>query len=473
VRSLARPAPRARRTLVTRVRRRVARLRVPRAGPLAYLAALGPGLIAANAGNDAGGIATYSSVGASYGYSLLWMMVVITVSLGVVQEMCVRMGVAAGKGLSALIREEFGLRLTVFAMLTLLIANGGTAISEFVGIGAALGLLGILPLAGVPVVAALVWWLVARGSYRRVELVFLLMTLAFLAYPISAVMAHPDWGQVARQTVVPSFHLNAAYIFAFVATVGTTITPYMQVYVQSSVAEKNLTMATYKYQRVDVYSGSIFSNLVAGFIIVCTGATLFVHHISVTLADDAARALVPFVGLYAKPVFAVGLFGASTLAAAVLPLATSYSITEACGLERGVSRSFREAPLFWVLFTGLIVLGALVGMFIPREAVVQLLLVVQVVNGVLLPVLLIFIIRLVNKRAVMRRYTNGRVYNAVAWTTVVAVAGLSVLMVLTTILPSLGIHILGLTPAHTTSALAVPPLKWPLISGSTWWNVLN
>ena len=444
VRSLARPAPRARPSLVTRVRRRVARLRVPRTGPLAYLAALGPGLIAANAGNDAGGIATYASVGASYGYSLLWMMVVITISLGVVQEMCVRMGVATGKGLSALIREEFSLRLTAFAMLTLLIANGGTAISEFVGIGAALGLVGIPPLAGVPVVAVLVWRLVARGSYRRVEIVFLLMTLAFLAYPISAVLAHPNWGQVARQTVVPSFQLNAAYIFTFVATVGTTITPYMQVYVQSSVAEKNLTMATYKYQRVDVYSGSIFSNLVAGFIIVCTGATLFVHHISVTLADDAARALVPFVGPYAKPVFAVGLFGASTLAAAVLPLATSYSITEAFGLERGVSRSFREAPMFWVLFTGLIVLGALVGMFIPRGAVVQLLLVVQVVNGVLLPVLLIFIIRLVNKRAVMGRYTNGRVYNAVAWTTVVAVAGLSVLMVLTTILPSLGIHILGL-----------------------------
>jgi Mn2+/Fe2+ NRAMP family transporter len=366
------------------------------------------------------------------------------VSLGVVQEMCARMGVAAGKGLSALIREEFGLRLTAFAMLTLLIANGGTAISEFVGIGAALGLLGILPLAGVPVVAALVWWLVARGSYRRVELVFLLMTLAFLAYPISAVMAHPDWGQVARQAVVPSFRPNATYIFTVVATVGTTITPYMQVYVQSSVAEKNLTMATYKYQRVDVYGGSIFSNLVAGSIIVCTGATLFVHHVAVTLADDAARALVPFVGPYAKPVFAIGLFGASTLAAAVLPLATSYSITEAFGLERGVSRSFREAPMFWVLFTGLIVLGALVGMVIPRGAVVQVLLVVQVVNGVLLPVFLIFIIRLVNKRAVMRRYTNGRVYNAVAWTTVVAVAGLAVLMVLATILPGLGSHSLGL-----------------------------
>jgi Mn2+/Fe2+ NRAMP family transporter len=304
-------------------------------------------------------------VGASYGNNLLWMMVVITVSLGVVQEMCVRMGVATGKGLSALIREEFGLRLTAFAMLTLLIANGGTAISEFVGIGAALGLLGIPPLAGVPVVAALVWWLVARGSYRRVEIVFLLTTLAFLAYPVSAVMAHPDWGQAAHQTVVPSFQLNAAYIFTCVATVGTTITPYMQVYVQSSAAEKNLTMATYTYQRVDVY-GAIFSNLVAGFIIVCTEATLFVPHISVTLAG----------------------------------------------------------------FLLLTLLVALVDMVIPRGAVLQLPLVVQTVNGVLLPVLLIFIIRLVNKRAVMGRYTNGRVDNATVWTTVVALAGHSVLMVL-------------------------------------------
>jgi NRAMP (natural resistance-associated macrophage protein)-like metal ion transporter len=401
-------------------------------------------LIAANAGNDAGGIATYSAVGASYGYQLLWMILVITISLAVVQEMCARMGAVSGKGLSALIREYFSLRLTALAMLALLIANGGTTISEFVGIAAALGLFGVPALAGVPIVAALVWVLVARGSYRRVEIIFLLMTLAFLSYPVSAILAHPDWGKVGRQLVVPSFQLNAAYIYTFVATVGTTITPYMQLYVQSSVAEKGVSMREYRYERVDVYSGSVFSNLIAGFIIIATGATLYVHHIGVTLADDAARALVPFVGQYAKLVFGIGLFGASMLAAAVLPLATSYSLTEAFGFERGVDKSVGDAPVFWTVFTGLIALGAVIGMVIPRTAVVQLLLLVQVVNGVILPVLLVFIIRLVNNREIMGEYTNGPVYNALAWITVVAVAALSLLMVVTTVLPGLGIHVFGL-----------------------------
>lgn len=436
--------PRRRLDPLARARGLAQRVRVPRRGALAYVAALGPGIIAANAGNDAGGIATYSQVGTSYGYSLLWMMVVITLSLAVVQEMCARMGAVTGKGLSALIREYFGIRLVAFAMLALLIANTGTAVSEFVGIGAALGLIGIPRLVGVPLMAVLIWFLVARGSYRRVEIIFLVMTLAFFAYPISAILAHPDWGQVARQTVIPTFQLNAAYIFTFVATVGTTITPYMQVYVQSSVAEKNVSMRTYKYERADVYTGSIFSNLIAGLIIICTGATLFVHHITITFADDAARALTPFVGPYAKPVFAAGLFGASMLAAAVLPLATGYSLTEAFGLERGVDKPLRKAPAFWGIFTSLIVLGAIVGVLIPREAVVKLLVLVQVVNGVLLPILLIFIIRLVNNREVMGDHTNGRVYNVLAWITVVAVAGLSALMVVTTVLPSLGIHLFGM-----------------------------
>jgi len=438
------PLPDAQLDPLARTRQFVRRVRMPRAGPLAYLAALGPGLITANAGNDAGGIATYSAVGASYGYSLLWMMVIITISLGVVQEMCARMGAVTGKGLSALIRENFGIRLVAFAMLALLIANGGTAVSEFVGIGAALGLVGIPSLLGVPAMAVLIWLLVARGSYRRVEIIFLIMTLAFFAYPISAFMSHPNWGQVARQTVAPSFQLNATYIFTFVATIGTTITPYMQIYLQSSVAEKNVPVHAYKYERADVYTGSVISNLIAGFIIICTGATLFVHHIQVTLADDAARALVPFVGSFAKPVFAVGLFGASMLAAAVLPLATGYSITEAFGLERGVNKRLREAPVFWGIFTGLIALGAIVGVVIPRGTVVRLLLVVQVVNGVLLPILLIFIIRLVNNHEIMGDYRNGRVYNALAWVTVVSIAGISALMVVTTVLPAVGVHLFGL-----------------------------
>jgi Mn2+/Fe2+ NRAMP family transporter len=419
----------------------VSPVRGPRTGMPAYLLALGPGIIAANAGNDAGGIATYASAGASYGYGLLWMLVVITVSLGLVQEMCARMGAVTNKGLATLMRERFGIRIVALAMLALLIANGGTAISEFVGIGAALSLFGVPSYAGVPAMALLIWWLVVRGSYRRVEIVFLLMTLAFFAYPISAFLAHPRWGDVAHQTVAPTFQTSSAYIFTFVATVGTTITPYMQIYLQSSVAEKNVSIRNYRYERLDAYSGALFGNIVAAFIIICTGATLFAHHITIVFADDAARALVPLVGSYAKPVFAVGLLGASVLAAAVLPLATGYSLSEAFGLERGVATSMRQAPLFWGIFTGLTVVGTAVGVLIPRDAVVHLLLAVQVVNGVLLPMLLIFIIRLVNDPEVMGAHTNGRIYNVVAWSTVVAVAALSLLMVATTVLPAIGVHI--------------------------------
>jgi len=431
----ARPGP------LGRARRLIDAVRHPRTGPLIYLAALGPGLIAANAGNDAGGIATYSSVGASYGYNLLWMIVLITVSLALVQEMCARMGAVTGKGLSTLIRERFGIRWVAFAMLALLIANGGTAVSEFVGIGAALGLLGIPTLLGVPPMAALIWWLVARGSYRRVEVIFLLMTLAFFAYPLSAILAHPNWGDAARHTVIPSFQFQSAYIFAFVATVGTTVTPYMQVYLQSSVAEKRVAMRDYKFTRLDVYNGTFFGNLVSAFIIICTGATLYTHHIQVTLAADAARALAPLVGSYAKYVFAVGLFGASMLAAAVLPLATSYSLTEAFGLRHGVNTRVREAPAFWAIFTGLIVIGTVVGVVLPTTAVVQLLLVVQVVNGVLLPVLLVFIIKLINDPEVMGEYRNGPAHNILAWATVVAIGALSILMVLTTVLPAVGLNV--------------------------------
>jgi len=433
----------ANRIVPVEVRRRRRRFNFPRRGPLVYVAALGPGLIAANAGNDAGGIATYSQVGASYGYSLLWLVVAITLALALVQEMCARLGIVTGKGLSSLIREEFGIRLTTFAMVTLLVANAGTAISEFVGIGLALRLVGLSSLIGVPLIAALLWVLVVHGSYQRLELIFLAMTLAFLAYPVSALLAHPHWDQVARSIVLPSFRFNGAYIFTCVATVGTTITPYMQVYVQSSVVDKNMTPHDYSYARIDAYGGALFSNLIAGFIIICTGATLFTRHVPIQLADDAARALAPVAGQYAPIVFGVGLFGASILAAAVLPLATSYSLTEAFGLERGVDRHWADAPMFWGIFTGLIALGAAVGALIPRDAVLILLLVVQVINGVLLPVLLVFIIRLANRRALMGRYVNGPVYNGLAWATVLSVAALSALMVAATVLPWLGLHTFG------------------------------
>jgi NRAMP (natural resistance-associated macrophage protein)-like metal ion transporter len=406
-----------------------------------YLSVLGPGLVAANAGNDAGGIATYAQVGASYGYNLLWMMVLITVSLIVVQEMCARMGAITGKGLSELIREEFGPRWTVFAMATLLVANGLTTISEFAGIAAALELVGISRYLSVPISGLLIWWLVARGSYSRVERVFLLMTLAFFAYPISAVLAHPDWGAVARATVIPSFQLDTGYIFLFVATVGTTITPYMQIFVQSSVVDKGITANEYRYERVEVIFGSIFSNVIAFFIIVTTAATLFLHHIPINTAADAAQALAPLAGRYAGILFGVGLLGASMLAAGVLPLATAFSMTEAFGWEKGLSTSPSEAPAFYYLFTSLIVIGALVTL-VPGLPLIQLLLVVQVVNGLLLPALLVFIVLLSSNREVMGVYRNGRWFNVLAWGTVVIIGALAVLLVATTVVgPLVGLNL--------------------------------
>lgn len=418
------------------------------ARPLAFLGFLGPGLIAANAGNDAGGIATYSTVGAQYGYSLLWMMVIVTISMGVVQEMCARMGAATGKGLSDLIRERFGIRGAAFAMLTLLVANSLITVSEFAGIAAASELFGIPKYITVPVAAVGVWLLITRGSYGKVEKIFLFMTFAFFAYPIAAIMARPNWGQVALHTVVPTFpkqHLGT-YLLLFVGTVGTTITPYMQLYIQSSVAEKGMDMADYPAERADAYFGAIFGDLISIFIIIATAATVFVasHGVGMPINDakQAAQALAPFLGRNAVVIFAIGLLGASLLAAAVLPLATSYSICESFGFERGVSFSFREAPIFQGIFTGMLALGALVAL-IPGLPLIQLMIFVQVVNGVLLPILLVFILRLVNDRSIMGKYVNGRVNNIIAWGTTVVLTTLCAVMIFSIILPLLGIPFLS------------------------------
>lgn len=416
--------------------------------PLAFLGFLGPGLIAANAGNDAGGIATYSTVGAQYGYGLLWMLVLVTVSMGVVQEMCARMGAATGKGLSDLIRERFGVRGAAFAMMTILIANSLITISEFAGVAAASELFGIPKYFTVPVAAVGLWVLVTRGSYEKVEKVFLVMTFVFFAYPIAAILAHPNWGQVAYHTVIPTFprqHL-ATYLLLFVGTVGTTITPYMQLYIQSSVAEKGMDMADYSAERADAYFGAIFGDLVSAFIIIATGATIFVasHGVGAPITDakQAALALAPFLGKNAELIFAIGLLGASLLAAAVLPLSTSYSICESFGFERGVSFSFREAPIFQGLFTGMLALGALIAL-IPGLPLIQLMIIVQVINGVLLPILLVFILRLVNDRSIMGRYVNGRVNNLIAWGTTITLTGLCAVMIVSIILPLLGIPFLS------------------------------
>jgi len=396
-------------------------------------------LISANAGNDAGGIATYASVGAKYGYSLLWMMLIATLSLAVVQEMAARMGTVSGKGFSDLVRERFGIHWTAFVMLSLLIANG-VLVSEFAGIGAAAELFGIPRWPAIAIMAVVIWWLVVKGSYKRVEVVFLLMTLVFLAYPVSAFLAKPDWAQVGKELVIPSFQLDSGYLLLFVATVGTTITPYMQLYLQSAVAEGGAQ--DLRRIRADAYVGAIFGDIIAVFIIVATGATLFVRHIDVETAQDAAQALAPLAGPFASYLFAVGLFGASVLAAAVLPLTTTYSISEAIGVERGVSHSFLEAPIFLGLFTGLIAIGAIVAM-IPGIHVIRLLIVTQVINGLLLPIELVTMLRLVNDREVMGENVNGRARNVLAYGTVGAIGLLSVTYLVVTLLGLFGINLGG------------------------------
>jgi NRAMP (natural resistance-associated macrophage protein)-like metal ion transporter len=414
------------------VRRTVAR----RKRLLAFLAVLGPGMITANAGNDAGGIATFASVGAEFGYKLLWIFIPIAISLGIVQEMCARMGAITGKGLADLIRERFGVRWTALVMLALLIANAGVTVSEFVGIAAATELFGVPRFVSVPLAAILIWWLVVKGSYQRVERAFLLMSLVFLGYIVSAFLSRPDWGEVAVGLVKPRFELEETFLFTFVAVVGTTISPYMQVYVQSSVVEKGVTAEDYGNTKTDVWIGTLFAILIVFFIVVSTAATLHQAGIHVSSAADAARALSPLAGRYAETLFGVGLFGASMLAAGVLPLATAYSISEALGFEKGVSRSFREAPIFLGVFTFLVAVGAAIAV-IPNLPLIKVLLVTQVINGLLLPIVLFAVLRLVNDRELMGKYVNGPVYNLGAWLTVIIVTALSLLYLLVTIFPNL------------------------------------
>jgi NRAMP (natural resistance-associated macrophage protein)-like metal ion transporter len=412
----------------------------PRFRWLTILALLGPGLISANAGNDAGGIATYASVGAQYGYSLLWAMILTAIALIMVQEMAARMGAATGKGLADLIRENFGPRWTVLAMGLLFIANAGITTSEFAGIAAALELFGLSKYLTVPLVAVSIWILVVRGSYQRVERIFLALTVAFFAYPIAAFLAHPDWPQVGRQLITPTIQPDSQYLLLVVAMVGTTISPYLQFFIQASVVEKGVTERQYALQRLEVIIGSAFSILIAMFIIIATAATLYqVSPGPLDNAAEAARALEPLAGPFASVLFAVGLFGASMLAAGVLPLSTAFAITEAFGWEGGVSRELSEAPVFYGLFTGLIVLGALVTL-IPGLPLFTLLVLVQVLNGILLPVMLVFIVRLANNAEVMGSLVNRPWYGRLAWLVTLVVGLLALTLVLVgTVLPLFGL----------------------------------
>ena len=399
----------------------------------AYLAVLGPGIIAANAGNDASGIATYSTIGAGYGYSLLWAFLPITISLIIVQEMCVRMGVITGQGLADLIREQFGVRWTTLVMSALLIANIGVIISEFIGIAQASELFGISRYITIPLTAAGIWWLVVKGTQKRIERVFLAMSLVFFGYVISAFLAKPVWSTVASEVVEPSFSFESGYLFTVMALIGTTITPFMQVYVQSSVVEKGLDKEDYPLVRADVIVGTIFACTIAAFIVICTAATLNIQGITeLDSAATAAQALVPVAGVYAKYLFAIGLFGAAMLAMGVLPLATAYSVSEALGFEKGLSHSFREAPIFLGIFTSLILIGAIVAL-IPGIPQIKLLLFTQCINGLLLPFILVAIVSLASNREIMGEYKNGFLFNLVAWIITIIVSILSILLLATTV----------------------------------------
>ncbi|MCA1592932.1 MAG: Nramp family divalent metal transporter [Acidobacteria bacterium] len=418
-------------------------LRRPPTGLLRWLLILGPGLIAASAGNDAGGIATYSSAGAKFGYDLIWVMVIITVSLAVVQEMCARLGAATGRGLLDLIRERFGVGWTLLAVTIILVANGGLVVSEFVGIGAASELFGVSKYIAVPLGAALLWYLVIFGSYSWVEKIFLAMTLVFFAYPVAAIMAHPHWPEVARGAFIPKLQLDSDYIFILVGLLGTTITPYMQLFQQSSLVEKGVARRHYGPERIDTYFGAGFSNMMSIFMIIATAATLHVAgQTDINTAADAARALEPLMGSSAPMLFGTGLLGASLLAGAVLPLATSYAVSEAFGLPKGVNLDFRRAPKFFMLFTALIVFGAGIAL-IPGVPVIQLLVAIQVLNGIMLPIILIFILILINDEHLTGELKNTRLYNVLGWGTFAMITTAVVVMLGGQLLEFFGVKLFG------------------------------
>ncbi len=385
------------------------------------LAVIGPGLITTNAGNDAGAITTYSQAGAEFGFQMIWILVVITVSLAVVNEMCARMGVVTGKGLADLIRERFGVRGTTFAMLLLLIANAVTTMAEYAGVAAALELFGIPRWVSVPLVALGIWLVIVRGSYPTVERLLLSIGVIYLAYIVSGIVSRPDWGAVLHSTVAPRPQLTVGYFLLAIGLIGTTIAPWMLFYLQSSVAEKGIPNEQLAYSRADAISGAVFGDLVAFFIMVAAAVALYgklgPDQLANMQAADYARALAPVVGPAAFVLFGIGLFGASLLSGGVVPLSTAYTVTEAFGWERGIGQRFGEAPAFFGIFTGLIVLGGLV-VLIPGVPLIPMILLSQEINGLILAAILIYMMVLVNDRRVMGRYVNRSPANAIAGITV-------------------------------------------------------
>ena len=405
------------------------RLKIWRMRLLMFLAVIGPGFITANVDNDAGGIYTYSAAGAQFGYLLLWVMIPMTIALIVVQEMSARMGAVTGKGLSDLIREEYGLRITFFMMVGLVITNFGNVVAEFAGIASSLELFHISRYISVPVAALLVWFMVVKGSYKSVEKVFLAASCFYFAYIIAGILAGPDWTQAFIATFKPpgraAFH-HSAYLYMVIAVVGTTIAPWMQFYLQSSIVEKGITAREYRASRWDVIVGCLFTDIVAWFIVVACAATLYTHGIhQIRDAADAAQSLRPLASEYAYILFAAGLLNASLFAASILPISTAYTVCEGLGFESGVGKKFGEAKVFYWLYTLLLITGGAI-ILIPNIPLVKISILSQVVNGIVLPFVLIFMLLLINKSELMGRHVNGTWFNVIAWATTILMIGLTI-----------------------------------------------
>jgi NRAMP (natural resistance-associated macrophage protein)-like metal ion transporter len=399
-----------------------------------FLSIMGPGIITANIDNDASGITTYSVVGARFGYALLWTLIPTTVALIVIQEMVARMGVVTGKGLSDLIREHYGVRSTFYMMTILFIANFGTTVANFAGWAASMEILGFSKYVMAPLGALFIWFLVVKGNYRSVERILLVACLLYFGYVLSGIMAGPDWGRVISATVVPKIEWKSEYMILSIAIIGTTITPWMQFYLQSSIAEKGIQKEDYKTSRLDVIIGCSITDIISFFIIVTCATTLFPLGIRVNEASEAALALQPLAGNYAFLIFAVCLANASLLGAIIVPLATSYYICEAMGWERGVNKTFMEAPQFMSIYTFMILIAVIV-ILIPKAPLVFLMVLSSIMNGVLLPFVLIYALSLVNNKQIMGEYVNPKLYNIISWATIASIAVLGILFITTMLLP--------------------------------------
>ena len=396
---------------------------------LLLLSVLGPGLITASADNDAPGIATYSMVGSTYGYNFLWLILVITVGEVVILEMVARMGAVTGKGTADLIREKFGVKITTFAMFCLLMANLGTTVAEFAGVAAAGELFGINKVITVPIMAVIMGLFILRSNYKIIEKILIGLSLAALSYVATVFIIKPDWGVILHDTLRPQIQLTSDYIVSILAVIGTTITPWAIFYLQASVADKGVSMENYRDTRLDVTVGSAWGNVISAFIIIVTATTLFKVGIRVEDAKDAAMALAPLAGEASTILFALGLLGASLLAVSVLPLSTTYAVCEAFGFERGLNRSFREAPVFYGSFIGIIVFSVLI-VLIPGMPLFQMMILSQSLNAILLPVILILVLRLANDKAVMGKYRNTRLTNILAVTITTLIVAVTVILLL-------------------------------------------